>query len=83
MTKNTKKLPFYEKSQFFDQKSLNWSILAKTLRIFLRFFSTMVQIKTRNNNMLLLLSKIAYLGFCRQFGVSAFICAKQTSFKGF
>jgi hypothetical protein len=45
MTKNTKKLRIYEKSQFFDQKSLNWSILAKTLRIFLRFFLTMVQIK--------------------------------------
>ena len=42
MTKNTKKLPFYEKSQFFDQKSLNWSILAKT---FLRFFFKMLQIK--------------------------------------
>jgi hypothetical protein len=42
MTKNTKKLPFYEKSQFFDQKSLNWSILAKT---FLRFFFKVLQIK--------------------------------------
>jgi hypothetical protein len=42
MTKNTKKLPFYEKSQFFDQKYLNWSILAKT---FLRFFFKVLQIK--------------------------------------